>query len=113
MEQGEETSMIESAVPPSIRGIVTVLICGGLCSFAASPLYLRGYAVIPEPQKIELKAGDFAFDNGWQLRLAPGVTDDNPAAQTLKEQLAERYGLRLSASGQRYIELVIRPGAVE
>ena len=44
-----------------------------------SPLYARGYTVIPEPQQTELKAGDFPFGEGWQLLPGTGVKPDDVA----------------------------------
>jgi hypothetical protein len=93
--------------------VVKLFVVGGLHAYAASPLYIHGYTLIPEPQKVELKGGDFILDNSWQIRLKQGVAEGLPAVQTLKEQLAERYDLRLSPSGSRAIELTIHPGVVE
>ena len=42
---------------------------GAVLAAAPSPLYLRGYTVIPEPQKVELKGPDFPFDDRWHLEL--------------------------------------------
>jgi hypothetical protein len=102
-----------AAMTVRIRGIVTLLVLSGFDAFAASPLYVRGYMLIPEPQRVELKGGDFAFDNSWQLQLGQGVPDNLSAVHVLKEQLAERYDLRLSSTGPHAIELAIRHGTVE
>jgi hexosaminidase len=72
-----------------------------------SALYQRGYTVIPEPQRVELTGGDFEFGAGWHFRLSDG------AAEYLKQQLAERYGLSLDAPrAANVIELAIQPGSV-
>lgn len=75
-----------------------------------SPLYIRGHAVIPEPQKIELKGSDFTIDDAWRLQAPQGDT----TAEILNEQLAERYHLKLAhGSSGKVVELAVRPGAVE
>ncbi|HUJ20150.1 MAG TPA: glycoside hydrolase family 20 zincin-like fold domain-containing protein [Bryobacteraceae bacterium] len=95
-------SILLSLVPPAIS------------AFAASPLYVRGYSVIPEPQRVELRGGDLAFDNTWRLDTPQGVPAGDIAIEELKAQLAERYRLSLGAPGQgKSVELLIRPGAVE
>ena len=38
-----------------------------------SPLFARGYTVIPDPQKVSLGASDFAFNPSWQMSLAEGL----------------------------------------
>jgi hypothetical protein len=81
---------------------------------APSPLYVRGYTVIPEPQKVELKGPDFPFDDGWRLEPGEGVRPNDVAPESLKEQLAERHGLSLAGRGKgRVVELLIHPRAVE
>jgi hypothetical protein len=83
-------------------------------SAAPSPLYVRGYAVIPEPQKVELKSTDFAFDDTWRLDPAEGVAAGDIAVETLKEQFAQRHSLTLAGRGKsKVIELVVHAGAVE
>jgi hypothetical protein len=71
---------------------------GAVLTAAPSPLYVRGYTVIPDPQKVELKGPDFPFDDGWRLAPGEGVRPNDVALESLKEQLAERHGLRLSKS---------------
>ena len=79
-----------------------------------SPLYVRGYTVIPPPQTLELKSTDFSLDETWRLEPGPGVHLDDVAAVTLKEQLDERHRLTLAGHGkERVVELVIHSGAVE
>jgi hexosaminidase len=76
-----------------------------------SPLYLRGYTVIPEPQQVEIKGADFALDNGWRVERGGGVPESDSAAARLKEQLDERFGLTLTGRGG-VVELAIQPGSV-
>ena len=79
-----------------------------------SALYLRGYTVIPEPQRVELKSGDFQFDSGWHIDIGQGVKADDVAIESLKQQLAERYELRLEGGGRgKAVALRIQPGSVE
>ena len=83
-----------------------------------SPLYARGYAVIPEPQQMELKGGDFPFGEGWQLLSASGIKPDDAALQVLQEDLLARYSIRLGVASKgnahaEVVRLVITPGAVK
>ncbi|HET7100642.1 MAG TPA: glycoside hydrolase family 20 zincin-like fold domain-containing protein, partial [Terriglobia bacterium] len=83
---------------------------------AATPsdLYLRGYNLIPAPQKIELKSGDLQFDSGWRLETGKGVKADDVAVESLKEGLETRHGITLETRGRgKAIALEIRPGSVE
>jgi hexosaminidase len=78
-----------------------------------SPLFARGYTLIPEPQRVELKGADFRFDSAWRLRLGPGVGANDVAVEGLKEQLARRYQLSLAAEGAaKTVNLQIRPDSV-
>ena len=93
---------------------VLVVSAGGAYAAAPSRLYVRGYTVIPEPQKVELKGSDFVLDDGWRLEPGEGVRANDIAMESLKEQLAERHGLNLAGRGRaKVVELVIHPGAVE
>jgi len=65
-----------------------------LSAASLSPLYERGYVVMPEPQKVVLGAGDFRFGPEWRLEVSPGVTE--PA---LMEDLESRFHLKFSAHG--------------
>ncbi len=83
-----------------------------------SSLFGRGYAVIPEPQQVELKGGDFPLGEGWQLLAGAGVKPDDVALQVLQEDLLARYSIRLSATSKgnlraKVVRMVINPGAVK
>ncbi|HLJ16827.1 MAG TPA: beta-N-acetylhexosaminidase [Bryobacteraceae bacterium] len=64
-----------------------------------STLLARGYTVIPEPQKVELRAGDFRFGPDWKLELGAGVEKNSAAAEALKADLESRFHLSLSGAG--------------
>ena len=93
----------------------------GLCFLAAtslgvaagSSLFRRGYNVIPVPQKVDFKGGDFEFGSGWRLALGSGVKPDGVAVESLKEGLEARHGITLATRGRgKTIELAIKPGSV-
>src|SRR5713226_2571653 len=103
-------------------GALVVLACylAGLRarSSTVSPLLSRGYAVIPQPQMVQLKGRDFALSPGWRLELARGVSQDDIAIVDLKEGLASRFHLALaSGAGRGHQGGVIRigtsPGSVK
>jgi hexosaminidase len=98
------------------------LVCGligvalGLHGATVSPLFERGYNVIPVPQEVNLKDNDFEFGNGWRLELGSGVSTTEVAVESLKNGLAERYGVTLATERQtrgKLIELTIQPGSVQ
>jgi hypothetical protein len=79
-----------------------------------SSLFTRGYNVIPEPQKVELKSADFEFGPGWRIVLAEGVNANDVAAESLKEDLENRFSVVLQATGRgKAIELAVHPGSVD
>jgi len=84
---------------------------------AVSPLFARGYTVLPAPQSVTFTGADFTLTNGWQLELASGVNADDVAVAALKEELAVRYGLTLAEGGASgsvagVIRLDVIPGSV-
>ncbi len=83
-----------------------------------SPLYARGYTVIPEPQKVELRGGDFRFGEGWRLELGRGVLANEVAVESLKEDLQSRFRVTLSPQAgpgarARTLNLALVPNSVE
>src|ERR1041385_7586722 len=95
--------------------LILVFIPGTLLASGASPRTLleRGYNVIPAPQSVEFKGGDFEIGSGWRLQLGQGVKADDVAVESLKEGLATRHGITLETRGRgNAIELVIQPGSV-
>jgi hypothetical protein len=81
----------------------------------ASPLFARGYTVIPAPQQVTLSGEDFEFTGAWGLELAPGVKADDVAVMSLKEALAERFHLALrevKGKGGPAVKLAIDAQAV-
>jgi hexosaminidase len=106
----------------SLRGLLLAVFIGlalppGLLDAAtASVLFDRGYNVIPVPQRVELKGGDFQFGGGWRLTLGAGVEANDVAVESLGEELARRYRVTLESAGQprgKLIELAIETGSVQ
>jgi hexosaminidase len=101
-----------------MRTLVIAVIAGACCSLTSaqtvSPLFARGYTVIPEPQKVSLGASDLTFDQSWQLKLDKGVAKDDVAADTLREDLASRFNVRLGSEGAAggTVTLLIQPNSV-
>src|SRR5208337_615614 len=83
----------------------------------ASPLFARGYTVLPAPQSVTVSGKDFAITSGWRLELAAGVKPDDVAVTTLKEDFAARCRLtfaesRTTQGGAGVIRLSVAPGSV-
>jgi len=96
--------------------IASVCLAGQLRAATASPLFARGYTVIPEPQKVTLSGPDFEFAASWRLEMGPGVKADDVAVVGLKEEFRERFHLALSEAkgkGGASLKLAIDPHAVE
>jgi hexosaminidase len=85
---------------------------------SSSPLFTRGYTVLPEPQTVDLKAGDFELGGGWSLELGSSVKPDDVAVESLKDELRSRWHLTLGATRQskahdKIIRLIIAPESVQ
>lgn len=80
---------------------------------AVSALFARGYAVLPQPQRVELGDADFAFGSGWSLALGPGVPESDAAVEVLRQDLRTRFGIRLESGGPRLVRLTLKAGSVE
>ena len=85
------------------------------CSYAAtsSPLFARGYTVLPAPQLVNLGAADFEFNRGWRLELGPGVKSGDMAVESLNAQLQERFHLKLEGAATGVVHLAVRLDAIK
>jgi hypothetical protein len=101
-----------------MKALVTAAIFGCVCAVGqahtVSPLFARGYTVIPEPQNVVLEAKDFSFDQSWHLKLDQGVAKDDVAVEVLRHDLASRFNVRLgvSANSAGTLSLRIEPRSV-
>ena len=83
----------------------------------ATALWLRGYAILPAPQKIALSGGDFPFGNDWQLQLGPGVAPSDQPVTTLQSGLRKAHGWDLPTArggnprAEKILRLELRRGA--
>src|SRR5665213_3045622 len=86
-----------------MRAFLIAAIFGWFCSIGftqtVSPLFARGYTVIPEPQKVSLGADDFTFGQSWQLKVDKEIASDDVAVEALREDLFTRFHVKLGASG--------------
>jgi hypothetical protein len=57
----------------------------------ASPLFARGYTLIPEPQKVTLTGQDFEFASSWRLELGTDVKANDIAVESLSDKLFSCY----------------------
>jgi hexosaminidase len=77
-----------------------------------TPLWERGYSVIPAPRNVELKNRDIHFSDDWKLNL-DGVYPDDIAVQSVMNDLKEFHDIVLAANANRIIHLKVDPGAVQ
>ncbi|MGB8480890.1 MAG: glycoside hydrolase family 20 zincin-like fold domain-containing protein [Acidobacteriaceae bacterium] len=101
-----------------MRALVIAAVASVFCCIAhaqtVSPLFARGYTVVPEPQKVSLDGSDFTFNQAWQLKIDNGVAKDDVAVDALREGLASRFNVRMGAAGGKggTLTLRIQPGSV-
>lgn len=101
--------------------VVTTLLwltCAPGFGSTVSPLFGRGYTVIPEPQKVTISDRDFSFGSEWELQLDRGVGAGDVAVTSLIEDFQSRFQLSINArSGGRrqaakLIRLAVAPNSV-
>jgi hexosaminidase len=83
---------------------------------SASPLFARGYTVLPQPQKVAIGAEDFVIDfPHWSLQPGSSVPADSEAVESLTDGLRERFKISLGKAGDGAcsLHLDIVPGSVE
>ncbi len=92
--------------------LLAILLTGFLFGQPApTDLYLRGYSVIPSPQKVSLHDGDVRIDESWSIDGPAG----NIATRWLISDFASFHSLTLggaASGGQKVITLRVQPGAV-
>jgi hexosaminidase len=94
--------------------IAFVCLAGTLRAATASPLFARGYTVIPQPQKVTLGDEDFEFGASWRLELGPGVASSDISVESLKEELQQRFHFALTeVKAGSILKLSVDPHAVE
>jgi len=77
-------------------------------------LFLRGYSVIPAPQKVSLQPQDVEFSGAWSL--SADVPAGNAAARSLAADLEIFHAVRLRAApvaADGVVRLAITPGTVQ
>ena len=89
----------------------------GMASAIGSPLFIRGYNVLPAPQKVSLAPRDAEFTRDWRVRVEASVAPADVAVASFKEGLADRFHLSLKPAVEdraatRIVSLSIGPGSV-
>ncbi len=95
--------------------LVSLSLGGSVSGQTLSPLFSRGYTVLPSPQKVSLGANEFEFTGAWRLELAPGSA--GIAGTELNQLLSERFHVTLqnarSTDNQGgVVRLQIKPSSV-
>ncbi len=105
-----------SSLFPYFALLAVCVLPAQLSAATASALHARGYAVLPNPQRVTLGGKDFELTPGWRLEFGPAVKPDDTAIAILKEGLDERFHLALGESKKQSssgtIKLAIVPGVV-
>ncbi len=104
---------------------IWLFLCGALLcisteayALTVSALSSRGYAVLPQPQRVTLGAGEIRFNSDWRLELGDVISPDNTAVHALEEDLKLRFGFRLTLlvgqdSKASRLTLAVTPGSVQ
>jgi hypothetical protein len=94
-----------------ITALVFVLMTSARAD-TVSPLYARGYTVLPQPQMVRLGASDFVFSPDWRVERQ-GVAAEDAAVEVLNDELDRRFRVKLGSSGRegRTLRLVIAPNS--
>jgi hypothetical protein len=98
----------------SLKSLAFVLLFGlGLQAQTLSKLAAAGYAVIPEPQDVQLQPGaGLRFGPAWSLQPGSGVAPGDTALESLRDSLKERFGLSAPGNSGTNVRLEIQPGSV-
>jgi hypothetical protein len=97
---------------------VVAFICAtfGTTVVVGTPLFDRGYTVLPAPQSVALRQNDVVFTRDWRVTLETGVAPADVAVASFKEELAARFHLRIKAAADptanRVVSLSIQPGSI-
>ncbi len=76
----------------------------------AGELRLRGYALFPAPQSVELLEGDITVSSHWRVQTAPRTGPD--ASAHLLDGARRLHGLIFSGGGESEIRLEVNEGNV-
>ncbi len=94
--------------------VLALLLSLGLQAQTLSKLAAAGYAVVPEPQEVELQTDTvLKFGPEWSLQTGPGVPAGDAATDSLRDLLKERFGLNAPVNSGTLVRLEIRPGSVQ
>lgn len=101
------TNVMKTSVP------IFVLFCGLLPAQNVTPLWSRGYAVIPTPRSVNLEDGEIEIDSRWAI-VPAGVDAQEISVRTLRSDLADWHRVHLNTAAQSdyAIRLSVRPGTV-
>lgn len=94
-----------------MRTLILLVLTSGLAAAqAVTPLWSRGYSIIPAPRSVQLGSGDLLLDSDWSL-------DDQSAspiaARSLTADWQQFYGITLRrTAGAKVIRLAVVPGTV-
>jgi hexosaminidase len=88
--------------------IISLGLAAGGAAQTVSPLFARGYTVMPEPQKITLEAHDFTFGPGWRLQFDKSVASNDVAVEALRGGLADRFHIVLGGTRKSAGVVILR-----
>jgi hypothetical protein len=99
-----------------LPGILACLLLNVPALFSGNPLpselFLRGYSVIPTPQKVQLRGEDMLLDDSWSYE-ASRLQANHIALRTLLRDLKELHGIELKKAGPKAAKTILLETAGE
>jgi hexosaminidase len=94
---------------------VLLLSAGAWAKPLPTDLLLRGYSVLPTPQKVQLRPEEILFDNSWNLDTA-GTGPEHIAIRSFVKDLKDFDSIELkpaSSQSRKKVHLSVIPGTVK
>jgi hypothetical protein len=93
-----------------------LLVCAGAwANPLPTDLLLRGYSVLPAPQKVQLRPEEITFDSSWSLDTA-GIGPEHIAIRSFVKDLKDFNSIELkpaSAQSRKKVHFSVAPGIVK
>lgn len=93
---------------PLLLAVIAILSFG---QPVATPLWSRGYSVIPTPASVNLSDGDIVLDDSWSYR-ASGLAANHIAVRWLIDDLRSFHSIELKEGRSKIIQLAVEKDAV-
>jgi hypothetical protein len=73
--------------------VIVLFASAGVSRPLTTELFMRGYSVIPTPQRVQSESGDIQFDDGWGYSAQ--AREGQPALRSLVRDLKDFHSIDL------------------